>query len=86
MKDSRLKEFGNRIIYDEYKTELENEKKHTMQKKIYERISEENKKVPWCTILKARKDLKDLRDNPKYSNQIDFINKIEEFINSEDTD
>ena len=88
--DTRYKHHANRILYEEYSTELTDIEKKKYQKSLAERVLTDEKDdkgkwiSKWMTIPKAKEKIESLKDDKEYQKETDYIKQIENHILSEE--
>ncbi len=80
LNDNRLKQFANRIMFNEYPNELTARERQKNQHLIAEKVFSEDKDVPWCTLAKAKDSIDSIKESDNYQEQKDYIDQIEEYI------
>ena len=82
--DPRLREIGYRIIYSENPDIFPKEKLKERKQFLAQKVLSTDDGVKWCTIEKAKKDLKEIKTKDKFPEEKGFIKEIEEFILKEE--
>ena len=83
LEDGRAKEIANRIMYSDYPDELSEDKKNEMRSVIANKVFCDDD-VPWCTLDKAKKELKKLYDSVESKSDKDYLTEIENYLESEE--
>ena len=82
--DRRLREICYRILFAESPDVFPDKDLQARKNFIADKVFCEEDKVRWCTLEKAKDELKKIKENGKYINQSDYINAIEEFLKTEE--
>ncbi|MED5430635.1 MAG: exonuclease domain-containing protein [Pseudomonadota bacterium] len=82
--DTRYRQHANRILYEEYPSELTDKERQKYQKSLAERALSKEEGISWMTIPKAKEIIESLKNDEKYQKETDYINEIEDHINSEE--
>ena len=83
--DARYREIAYRILFNESPGVFSDEKLKERKQFFAQRALDTDEGVKWCTIDKAKKAIVNLKDNDNFSEQIDFLNEIESFIDEEES-
>ena len=83
-KDRRLREICYRILFAEYPSVFSKNDLETRKSFIADKVFCEEDKVKWCTLVRAKEELKKIKSNDKYNNESNYINEIEDFLKSEE--
>jgi len=83
LEDGRAKEIANRILFSDYPDELSENKKNKMKNSIASKVFC-NDDVPWCTLDKAKKELKKLHDSVELKTDKDYLTEIDNYLQLEE--
>ena len=79
-----MREICYRILFAEYPSVFSKNDLETRKSFIADKVFCEEDKVKWCTLVRAKEELKKVKSNDKYINESKYINEIEDFLKSEE--
>ena len=82
LEDKRLVELYKRKMYSDKSNMLTEEAKNRYKTYIRDKISNNEEKLPWTTLAKARSELQKAATDSRFNDMQDQFKKIEKFLSN----